>query len=260
MKRLWVVVLGFSFAGPGCVPTAEDDYIDASSPDGSGIPGGSGGGIGSGGKTGSGGSTFGSGGATFGSGGSTFGSGGATFGSGGATFGSGGSFIGGGGRNGASTGGRAGASGRAGAAGRTEGGVGGRLGGVGGRAGGVGGSSGSGSFTLVAQILGASCGTGTCHNGSPHVDLRNTTGLRTRIVNAMPMGTGVPAACRAMTLVVPGSPSTSLLSQIVKAPVTACGTSRMPDSCSTSSTIPRGCLTTSQIAMIDAWITAGAPM
>jgi hypothetical protein len=38
-----------------------------------------------------------------------------------------------------------------------------------------------------------------------------------------------------------------------------CGV-RMPDDCSTTSATPRRCLTDAQIAMIDAWISAGAPM
>jgi hypothetical protein len=33
---------------------------------------------------------------------------------------------------------------------------------------------------------------------------------------------------------------------------------RMPDNCSTTSTNPRACLTTAQIALIESWITAGA--
>jgi hypothetical protein len=263
MKRMPIAVLGLLLAGAaenGCVPVAEDDYPpDASPPNGSGGANGSGGSLGSGGASsggavGSGGSTIGSGGVA--SSGGAVGSGGATFGSGGAV-GSGGSITTGG-RSG-TTGGRSGTTGgRSGTTGGRSGTTGGRSGAAGGRSGAAGGSS--GTFAQVSQLLGTSCGTGTCHNGNPHTDLRNTTGLHARLVNAVPAGTGVATGCRALTLVVAGSPSTSLLSQIVKAPVTACGTSRMPDTCSTTSTMPRACLTTAQISTIDAWITAGAPM
>ena len=55
----------------------------------------------------------------------------------------------------------------------------------------AGGTGGAATFAQVAQILGTSCGTGTCHDGTDHVDLRNNTGLYGRIVNAMPDGARV---------------------------------------------------------------------
>jgi hypothetical protein len=99
-----------------------------------------------------------------------------------------------------------------------------------------------------------------CHDGSAHVDLRNNSGLYTRLVNGSPAGSQVMASCKTMKLVVPNTPATSVLSQIVKAKVTGCSNARMPDECSTSSSNPRACLTTAQISTIDSWISAGAPM
>jgi len=112
----------------------------------------------------------------------------------------------------------------------------------------------------VATLLGNSCGTGTCHDGSAHTDLRNNAGLYSRLVNAMPTGSAAMSMCKTKKLVVPNDATMSVLSQIVKAAVSGCSNARMPDDCSTSSANPRRCLTTDQINTIDSWIMAGAPM
>ncbi len=234
--------------------------------------GGSGGTTESGGATGSGPGLGSGGAATGGSGtGGTPGSGGAETGGHGAggTPGTGGAGTGGRGTGGttgtggAGTGGRTGGRGGiTGSAGRGSGGSGmaGRAGATGGSggSGGGGGGGGSATFAQVAMILGTSCGTGTCHQGGNHVDLRNNAGLYGRIVNAMPSGTNVMAGCTSMPLVVPGSITTGVIPRITKAPLTGCG-ARMPDDC-TASGNPRACLTATQTATIDAWVMAGAPM
>ncbi|MEP6653140.1 MAG: hypothetical protein ABJA82_07260 [Myxococcales bacterium] len=185
---------------------------------------GSGGAISSGGATNTGGAP-GTGGAIEGSGGRSS-SGGAP-GSGGATTGTGGRGNGSGGRMGMGTGG-----------------------------GPTGGGSGSGtSFAAVAAILGTSCGTGMCHTGTDHVDLRNMGDLRGRLVGGMPSGAKTMATCKSKTLVVANDPATSVLSQVIKAKVTGCTNARMPDSCPMAM---RPCLTMAQIATIDGWIMGGA--
>lgn len=128
-----------------------------------------------------------------------------------------------------------------------------------GSGGSAGGASGGG-FTAVATLLGMNCGTGGCHDGTAHTDLRNTTGLYTRLVNAMPTGSMAMTACKSKKLVVANDPSTSVLSEIIKAQVSGCSNARMPDNCSTSSANPRRCLTADQISTIDSWIMAGATM
>jgi len=248
LSRAALGALAAAFLVLGCAPEPVEPTrpgSGGSTPSSGGAVGSSGGAPGSGGASsggapGSGGAS--SGGATGsggrGTGGST-GSGGATN-SGGAT-GTGGRGTGGG----AATGGATGTGGR----------------GTGGGGAATGGSSGGGStgtFAAVATILGTSCGTGTCHQGGAHVDLRNTTGLRDRIVSKMISGTNSMASCQSKTYIVPNMPAMSVISQIIKAAVTGCG-ARMPDGCSTTSANPRRCLTTDQIATIDAWITAGAP-
>jgi hypothetical protein len=249
LSRAALGALAAAFLILGCAPEPVDPGKPGSGGSSSatgGAPGSSGGAPGSGGASsggapGSGGASSGgasSGGAT-GSGGR--GSGGAT-GSGGST-GSGGRGTGG---SGTGTGGAAtGTGGR----------------GTGGGASGTGGGSGGGStgtFAAAAAIFGTSCGTGMCHQGGAHVDLRNTAGLRDRIVSKMVSGTNSMASCQTKTYIVPNNPAMSVISQIIKAAVTGCG-ARMPDDCSTSSANPRRCLTTEQIATIDAWINAGAP-
>jgi hypothetical protein len=104
------------------------------------------------------------------------------------------------------------------------------------------------------------CGTGTCHDGTNHVDLRNTTGLYARIVNASPNASKTEAMCKTMKLIVPNDAANSVISKAVKAKVTGCTNARMPDECSTTSTNPRACWTTAQISTLDTWIAAGAPM
>jgi hypothetical protein len=112
----------------------------------------------------------------------------------------------------------------------------------------------------VSKLLGDTCGTGTCHNGTAHVDLRNTAGLYDRIVGAMPNGPMTMTACKSKKLVVANDTTNSVLSNIVKGAVSGCSTARMPDDCSTSSTNPRACWTTTQIQTLDSWIMSGAPM
>ncbi len=134
-----------------------------------------------------------------------------------------------------------------------RGGGGGRGGTGGGAAGGTGGAA---TFAQVATILGNSCGTGTCHDGQEHVDLRNNAGLYNRIVNASPDGSRTMAACTSRTLIEPGDVAMSVIAQTIMASVSGCTNARMPDECPSM----RPCLTAAQIATITSWITAGAPM
>ncbi|MES1165366.1 MAG: hypothetical protein ABUR63_06410, partial [Verrucomicrobiota bacterium] len=65
-----------------------------------------------------------------------------------------------------------------------------------------------------------------------------------------------------LKLIVPGSPSTSLISDKIHGGTalgSMCGV-RMPYMCSATSSTPRACLTAAQIATVDNWINAGAPM
>jgi len=234
--RFALLIVG-AFLIAGCAPAADMDVS------------GSGGQSASGGATGSGGSSTGSGGAVNSSGGATA--------SGGAV-GSGGARTGGAnGTGGSASGGATATGGRVGTGGTSTGTGGARTGGSTGSGGAAGGSSGGG-FAAVASLLATSCATGTCHQATDHLDLRNNAGLYARLVGVKPTGTKVMTGCG--TVVVAGSPSTSLLSKAVKASVSGCTNARMPDECSTSSSNPRACLTTTQIAVIDAWITANAPM
>jgi hypothetical protein len=112
----------------------------------------------------------------------------------------------------------------------------------------------------VAKLIGDTCATGTCHDGTAHVSLKNDTGLYARIVNGSPNGSNTMASCKTMKLIVPNSAATSVISMAVKAKVTGCTNARMPDECSTSSSNPRACWTTAQVTTLDNWIAAGAPM
>jgi hypothetical protein len=113
-----------------------------------------------------------------------------------------------------------------------------------------------GTFAEVAAILGASCGTGTCHTGTDHVDLRNTAGLYARIVSASPNASKTMTACTSRILIKPNDVANSVIAQVVMAKVSGCTNARMPDECPSM----RACLTVAQIATITSWITAGAPM
>ena len=145
-------------------------------------------------------------------------------------------------------GGAAGRGGTTGTAGR---------GGNGGSGGGAaGGSGGAGTFTQVAALLGTSCGTSTCHDGTDHVNLHNDAGLYARIVNASPTGAKTMAQCTSRKLIVPNDVTNSVIAQVITAKLTGCTNARMPDECPSM----RPCLTTAQIATITSWITAGAPM
>ena len=67
--------------------------------------------------------------------------------------------------------------------------------------------------------------------------------------------------CNGTTLVVAGNVQGSFLASVIKGPST-CGAKsipRMPDNCSTNSTNPRACLNANEIALIDGWISSGAP-
>jgi hypothetical protein len=101
-----------------------------------------------------------------------------------------------------------------------------------------------------------SCGTGTCHNGQDHTDLRNNTGLYGRIVNGMPTGARAMSACTSRTLIKPSDVAGSVIAQVIMAPMSGCTNARMPDDCPSM----RACLTTAQISTITSWIMAGAPM
>jgi hypothetical protein len=207
--------------------------------------------------------TTGNGGTTSGRGG-TAGGGGDTGGGGNAPGGRGGNAGGRGGRGGDGSGGNAtagsGGSGSGGnaAAGRggNAAGRGGRGGGAGGTAGGAGGTGGAATFAQVAQILGTSCGTGNCHNGQEHTDLRNNTGLYGRIVNGMPSGSRVMSSCTSRTLIEPNDVASSVIAQTIMASVSGCTNARMPDDCPSAM---RQCLTAAQISTITGWIMAGAP-
>jgi len=267
MKLLPAALPGLFVTGllvVSCIPSVDEE--EPGTPDGSTGDDGSGG-------SGSGGFTSSSGGASTASGG-VVGSGGASSSASGGVSGSGGLAVGSGGTTGAAgrsgggnvvpTGGRSGLGGRS-AAGGGRTGAGGRnsatgAGGRGGRAG-TAGSSGTATATFaeVAQILGTSCGVTNCHSDMTHTDLRSDAGLYARLVNAAPTGTATMAACKTMKLVTPNSPSTSVLSQIVKAAVTGCSPARMPDTCSTNG-LPRACLSAAQISTIDGWISGGARM
>jgi len=174
---------------------------------------------------------------------------------GGDSGGTGGSGVAGNGEAGngeAGTSGQAGTSGEAGTSGNA--GQGGDTGGAG--ATGAGGTGGAATFAQVATILGTSCGTGTCHDGTQHVDLRNTTGLYGRIVNASPNGSRTMASCTSRMLIVPNNVANSVIAQVIMASVSGCTNARMPDECPSM----RQCLTAAQISTITNWITAGAPM
>jgi len=167
--------------------------------------------------------------------------------------GRGGNAAAGRGGNGAAGRGGNGAAGRGGnngAAGRGGNAAGGRGGGA------AGGTGGAATFAQVATLLGASCGTGTCHDGADHVDLRNNAGLYNRIVNAMPNGARTMAACKTRTLIEPGDVASSVIAQVIMATMSGCTNARMPDECPSM----RACLTAAQISTITSWITAGAPM
>jgi hypothetical protein len=107
----------------------------------------------------------------------------------------------------------------------------------------------------VAAILGKSCGTGTCHNGQQHVDLRNDSTLYSRIVNKMPNASQTMATCKTRTLIVPNDVNNSVIAQVIMAALSGCTNARMPDECPSM----RSCLTPADISTITDWITAGAP-
>jgi hypothetical protein len=104
----------------------------------------------------------------------------------------------------------------------------------------------------VAALLQTSCS--NCHNGTRHVDLR-TTGLYPRLTGMLTAGSATMMGCASMALVVPGNTATSLLSKALHGAVSGCTTGVMPKACAGAN-----CLTAAQIATIEGWIAAGAPM
>jgi hypothetical protein len=204
--------------------------------------------------TGTGGSTVTSTGGATGTGGTTTSGSGGVLGTGGTVTGTGGA-TGTGGSTGSGTGGVTGLGG-------AKAGTGGVSGGAG--ASGVGGASGgTATFAAVTALFATNCV--PCHNGMKHTDLR-AAGLYARIVNASTLSTlTTNAMCTSQKLIVPNSPAMSLISNKVHGTnLGGCG-ARMPYMCSTTATMPApasppACLTTAQIATIDGWISAGAPM
>lgn len=128
-------------------------------------------------------------------------------------------------------------------------------GGTGGGAGfGAGGAPpGSPTFTQVAAILQANCGS-KCHSGERQ-DLINLAAadpgaLYTRLTS--PLDTDL---CYQALPVQRGSAANSLISRLVKAEVTRpCVLPRMPAGCADTNE----CLSEADIAIIDGWINAGA--
>jgi hypothetical protein len=205
--------------------------------------------------TSTGGSTVTSTGGATGTGGTTTSGSGGMFGTGGSTVTGTGGATGTGGSTGSGTGGVTGLGG-------AKAGTGGVSGGAG--ASGVGGASGgTATFAAVTALFATNCV--PCHNGMKHTDLR-AAGLYARIVNASTLSTlTTNAMCTSQKLIVPNSPAMSLISNKVHGTnLGGCG-ARMPYMCSTTATMPApasppACLTTAQIATIDGWISAGAPM
>ncbi len=118
------------------------------------------------------------------------------------------------------------------------------------------GDGGGATFVQVRSLLSTSCAISGCHgNGNTmQIDLRDTTGLYTRITGQAPAT--APTACKGKQLITPSMPTMSLLIAMVDTNATARCAGRMPDGCPTS----RPCLTTAQIQMLKDWVTAGAPM
>jgi hypothetical protein len=98
-----------------------------------------------------------------------------------------------------------------------------------------------------------------CHPNSmgQHINLHNTDGmLYMRLMGNVPMA-GTDMQCRNRPLVVPCSPDTSLIVQMIEAasgPRAGCAI-RMPDDCPAD----RACLTDPNIQIIRSWIAGGAP-
>jgi hypothetical protein len=203
---------------------------------------GSGGTIASGDTTSCGGTT--SSGGTAGSGGTTGSGRAATRGQGGATGSGGARGAAPGERGNNSTGGTAGSVGPTG------------TGGLGGSTG-SGGSGGSApTFAAVSSILGMNWGTGTCHDGTAHVNLHNDAGLYARIVNGSPNGTKTMTTCKGAKTDVPDDVKNSAIARVIMGALKGCTGGRMPDDCPTK----RGCPTAQQISSITDWISAGALM
>jgi hypothetical protein len=128
-------------------------------------------------------------------------------------------------------------------------------GGTGGGAGfGAGGAPpGSPTFTQVAAILQANCGS-KCHSGERQ-DLINLAATEPEALYdrlTSPLDTDL---CYQALPVQRGSAATSLISRLVKAEVTRpCVLPRMPAGCADTNE----CLSEADIAIIDGWINAGA--
>ncbi len=127
------------------------------------------------------------------------------------------------------------------------GGMAGHSGGAGSNGTGGAGGGAAASFADVTALFAANCI--GCHTGTPHTDLR-AAGLYARIVNQ----NDTKAPCTAQKLIVPNNPAMSLISNKIKGTnLNGCG-NRMPSGCTTK------CLMPAQIATVDNWINAGAPM
>jgi hypothetical protein len=98
--------------------------------------------------------------------------------------------------------------------------------------------------TIQSSIFTPSCATSRCHSGA-----RPSAGLSLETGKSHVQLVGVASSQNVgQTRIVAGDPTKSLLSLCLRAPVGAVG--RMPDN--------GAALSASQIATIDAWITAGA--
>ena len=137
--------------------------------------------------------------------------------------------------------------------------------GTGGGSAGMGTGGSSATFAAVKTLFGMSCGVGTCHNAaSGHLDYQGTKDLHGLLTT--PIAAAIKH-CNGTTLVVANNAAGSFLVTAVTGPgMVTCKKNgademiaRMPDTCSTTSTNPRACLTTAQIKTITDWIAAGAP-
>ena len=90
----------------------------------------------------------------------------------------------------------------------------------------------------MAALLGTSCGTSTCHDGTDHVNLHNDAGLYARIVNASPTGAKTMAQCTSRKLIVPNDVTNSVIAQVIMAKLTGCTNARMPDECPSMRAVP----------------------
>jgi hypothetical protein len=157
-------------------------------------------------------------------------------------------------------GGGAGGGGAGGGFGGSTGGTGGGSAGMGGGSAGMGTGGAAPTFAAVSALMGSNCAVSGCHDGS-NMHANYKTNLYTVLTTPLP---GTTDRCAGSTLVVPSNTAGSfLITAITKGGMCPKGGNqigRMPDSCSTTSSNPRACLTTAQIKTITDWVAAGAPM